>query len=110
MFTRSNEAGYRGTVPGVKYKTLTYGDKTLLAEFKMEKGYLLPRHSHPHEQIGYLVSGSIDMTIGDKTFAVKPGDSWCVKGGVEHQVMIHEDSIAIEVFSPVRTEYLPDAR
>ncbi len=88
-------------------KTLVYGEKTLFTEFKLEAGYTLPRHAHEQEQTGYLVSGEIKLTIGEATYDVKPGDCWCIPANVEHGASITADSIAIEVFSPVRTDYLP---
>lgn len=107
MFLKKSTEGYIPAIEKIKMKTLAYGDKTLMSEFRMQKGALLPQHSHPHEQTGYLVSGKIQLTIGDQTFSVEPGDSWCVHGGIEHHAEILEDSIAIEVFSPVREDYLP---
>ena len=38
-------------------------------------------HSHPYEQAGYLVAGSLELTIGDETLLAVPGDSWCIPGG-----------------------------
>ena len=108
MFTPKDSTGYRKPLAGIEFKTLAYGEKTLFTEFHLEKGKLLPRHSHPHEQTGYLVSGALRLTIGSECFDVKPGDCWCIEGGVEHQAEIVEDSVAIEVFSPVREDYLPD--
>ncbi len=107
MFNKKNITGYRDPLQRIKMKTLVYGEKTLLTEVKLEKGAVLPRHSHPHEQTGYLVSGRIDLTIGDATHHVEPGDSWCIPGSVEHNAFAHEDSVAIEVFSPVREDYIP---
>lgn len=107
MFYKRAQDGYRQVLEGIQVKTLVYGDKTLLAEFRMEKGSLLPRHTHPQEQTGYLVSGRIRLSIGDETFEVEPGDSWCVPGDVVHGAEILADSIAVEVFSPVREDYLP---
>ncbi|HWQ49881.1 MAG TPA: cupin domain-containing protein [Methanosarcina sp.] len=72
----------------------------------LEGGSILPTHDHIHEQTGYLVSGKIIMTIGEETFEVESGDSWTIPGGVAHGVEILEDSIAIEVFSPRRDEYM----
>ena len=107
MFQKQSAQGYKPATDNIEMKTLVHGDKTLMVEFRMQKGALLPRHSHPHEQTGYLVSGSMDLTIGAETFSVKPGDSWCVAGDIEHNAVILEDTVAIEVFSPVRKEYLP---
>lgn len=45
--------------------------------------------------------------IGDERHDVEPGDSWCIQGVVEHAAEAFEDSVGVEVFSPVREEYLP---
>jgi len=109
MFYKQDDSGYRLSVPGVWMKTMVYGDKSLLTEFKLEAGHILPRHAHNNEQTGYLVSGTIQLTIGETTYEVKPGDSWSIPGNVEHGAKIISDSVAIEVFSPVRKDYLPTA-
>lgn len=106
MYTPSSDSGYREVLPGIQLKTLAHGAKTLLAGFQLKKGSLLPRHSHPHEQTGYLVSGALRLTINAQTFTAGPGDSWCIPGGVEHEAAVLADSVAIEVFSPVREDYL----
>jgi quercetin dioxygenase-like cupin family protein len=67
---------------------------------------VIPAHTHPHEQIGYLISGHVIFHIDGEKYDTRPGDSWCIPGGVEHMVDILEDSLVIEVFSPVRDEYI----
>ena len=109
MYRQGCENGYKDVLEKIQRKTLVYGDRSLMAEFRLEQGADLPRHSHPHEQTGYLVSGEIELTIGDETHQVRPGDSWCIAGNVEHKAMAVEDSVAIEVFCPVREDYLPQA-
>ncbi len=108
MFYHVNESGYKQVLPGIKLKTLVYGEKTLFSEFRMEADATLPTHSHPHEQTGYLVKGKVRLTIGNETCEVGPGDSWCIPGNTEHSAEILENSVAIEVFSPVREDYLPE--
>jgi len=80
-----------------------------MVEFRLDKDSVLPKHSHRHEQTGYLVSGRMRLSIGDKVYDVSPGDSWCIPTDVEHGAEIVEDTVAVEVFSPVRQDYLPDA-
>jgi quercetin dioxygenase-like cupin family protein len=109
MYRQGSENNYKNVLEKIQQKTLVYGDRTLMAEFRLEQGADLPRHSHPHEQTGYLVSGEIALMIGDETHQVRPGDSWCIAGNVEHKAMAVEDSVAIEVFCPVREDYLPQA-
>jgi len=107
MFERANQNGYKQALQGIRQKTLVHGAQTLMVEFLLDKGHLLPLHAHPHEQTGYLVQGQIRLTIGDQVHEVLPGDSWCIPGGEQHCAEIMEDSVAIEVFSPVREDYLP---
>lgn len=107
LFYKKKETGYKQALSGISFKTLVYGDKTLFSEFRMDAGSKLPKHSHIFEQTGYLVKGRIRLTIGEHTFEVEPGDSWCIPGNIDHSAEILENSLAIEVFSPVREEYLP---
>jgi len=107
MFEKHSNDGYRLVLDGIEQKTLVYGEKTLMTEFLLKKGSTLPRHTHPHEQTGYLVKGQIRLFIGTDACDVQPGDSWCIPGGVEHGAEIIKDAVAIEVFSPVREDYLP---
>ena len=107
MFSQQGPDGYTTPLKGIRMKTLCYGEKTLMTEFRLERGSDLPIHSHPHEQTGYLVSGHIVLTLGGEKHDVMPGDSWCIPPEVPHGAKIIVDSVAIEVFSPVRNDYLP---
>ena len=107
MFNKHDNMGYRVSLTGIRQKTRAHGQKTLMVEFRLQKGAVLPLHRHPHEQTGYLVSGRLDLTIGNETRQQGPGDSWCIPGDTEHRAQALEDSVAIEVFSPVREDYLP---
>ncbi|OPX81684.1 MAG: Cupin domain protein [Methanosaeta sp. PtaB.Bin087] len=107
MFYKHENDGYKQTLVGIRQKTLVYGSESLLTEFRLSEGGLLPKHSHPQEQTGYLVSGRILLSIGPDEFEAEPGDSWCIPSNVEHGARIIKDSVAIEVFSPIRTDYLP---
>ena len=109
MFGKQSKDNYRLALAGIEQKTLVYGDKTLMVEFLLQKGAILPLHSHPHEQTGYLVKGRIRLTIGADIHEVLTGDSWCIPGGVLHGAEIVAESVAVEVFSPVREDYLPSA-
>lgn len=102
---KTSEKGYCKALEGVERKTLVFGENMLMTEFKLTGGYVLPIHNHPQEQTGYLVSGHIVLTIDGGEYDMLPGDAWSVKGDVLHGAKILEDSVAIEVFSPVREDY-----
>ncbi len=108
MITKQGNKGFKALIDGVKMKPLVWEDKTLLCEFHMEGGYDLPSHSHIYEQAGYLISGKLRFRIDNEWHDLVPGDSWCVPENVEHEARVIEDSVAIEVFVPVREEYLPE--
>ena len=107
MFEKHRVHGYETALPGIQMKTLCYGDRMLMTEFLLGQGSTLPMHSHPHEQTGYLVRGHIRLSIGPAEHDAGPGDCWSIPAGVEHGARILQDSVAIEVFSPVREDYLP---
>ncbi len=92
-------------MPGIKRRTLCSGDKTLIAEFELAAGSVIPEHSHPHEQCGYVAKGRLIFASGETSKELRPGDGYCFPGGVPHSVTAIEDSIAVDIFSPVREEY-----
>jgi len=107
VFAKHSVDGYRAALPGIQMKTICYGARTLMTEFLLERGSTLPRHAHPYEQTGYLVKGHLRLTIGGQEQDIEPGDSWCIPSRVEHGAQCLEDAVAVEVFSPVREDYLP---
>ncbi len=106
MFVKSSEGKYKALIQGVNQKTLAHGKRTLMSEFVLKKGSVVPAHRHPYEQTGYLVKGKMILKIGNKEYEVCEGDSWCIEENIEHSAKALEDSIAIEVFSPPRKDYL----
>jgi quercetin dioxygenase-like cupin family protein len=107
MVKKASSDGYILAMDGIMRKTLAYGKNTMMTEFRLEKGKTLVSHKHPQEQTGCLVSGHIVLTIDGEPHDMMPGDSWSIPGNVEHGASILEDSVAIEVFSPIREDYLP---
>jgi quercetin dioxygenase-like cupin family protein len=92
--------------PGLERRIGAHNAKLLLAEHRMAKGWSGAAHSHPHDQIVYVVSGHLRVTAGEKTFEVRTGDSFVVDGGVAHQASALEESVVIDVFTPAREDYL----
>jgi quercetin dioxygenase-like cupin family protein len=106
MFAKDSAKPLMPVVPGVRRKTLAVGEHSLMTKFVLEFGSELPVHKHPHEQIGFLLSGRLILTIGEESCDMEPGDSWAIPGDVEHSAKVIERAEAIEVFTPVRQDYL----
>ena len=92
-------------LPGVHRRTLTDGDRMMLCEVTLDGGAIVPMHTHPHEQTGYLVSGRLRLKIDDEVRDLSPGDCWMIPGGVPHEATALERAVIIDVFSPPREEY-----
>jgi quercetin dioxygenase-like cupin family protein len=104
---RSNdEARPVEMLPGVVRRTLVHGDRTSLHEILLHKDAEVPLHTHPHEQTGYVASGRVVFQVGDKKRELTAGDGYSIPGETPHGVVALEESICIDIFSPVRTEYL----
>lgn len=78
----------------------------MLSVVNFEPNSVVLEHEHPHEQMGVLVSGRLEFTIGDETRLIGPGDQWKIPGGVRHTVRsLDEPAVAIDIFHPVRDDY-----
>jgi len=93
-------------LPGLNRRTLVCGERLMIAEFRAGSGVEIPLHTHAHEQAGYVVSGEMEMTIGDDTARCSPGDSYTIPGGALHGARFLSECVVIDCFSPPREDYL----
>jgi quercetin dioxygenase-like cupin family protein len=83
-----------------------WGEKMLMSIVDLPPHSVVPLHSHPHEQVGYLLKGQVTFTIGGEKKLLKEGDMWVIPGGVEHMVEAGDEAaVALDIFSPPREEY-----
>jgi len=108
MTMRSADVSPIAIDTGSYRRTLGWGERTLLSEVTLDRGGVVPLHSHPHEQIGYVARGAIQFTIGERVVVLRAGDGYVIPGGILHACLGLEDSLAIDVFAPVRDEYKPE--
>jgi quercetin dioxygenase-like cupin family protein len=106
MIVQASSEGYKDMLEGVRLKNLVHGEKTHLTEVRFIKGAVVPEHQHPQEQTGYLISGSLRFYSGDQETIVSPGDCWVFAGGEMHGAEALEDTVIVEMFSPVRDDFL----
>ena len=91
---------------GVKRKIMGYDDKIMLVKVQFEKGGIGPMHQHHHSQVTYVVGGAFEMTIGDETKILKGGDSFYIPTNVMHGAICKEPGMLIDVFSPIREDFM----
>ena len=92
--------------PGCHLKT-PHGKQLMLSQVTMEEGAVIPLHSHPHEQGGVVLSGTLELQIGDETKHLEPGEAYLIPSDVPHRaVAIGGRAIVMDVFSPIREDYV----
>ena len=91
--------------PGVERRVLACGDQIMIVQFTIQKDAEVPAHTHPHEQVGFVVSGRVNMRIGDETREIGPGEGYAVPGGVVHGATGITEAVVADSFHPVRDDY-----
>lgn len=105
-FPESGELGRHTIFPGVHIQTAAC-EKMMLSIVEIEPGAVVEDHSHPHEQVGMIFEGRAIFHIGDEQKTLGPGDLYRIPGGVRHKVIgLDQTARAIDIFTPVRAEYL----
>jgi quercetin dioxygenase-like cupin family protein len=105
MFYPHDKATPVEMLPGLTRRVLACSDEMMVVQFTFEKDVAVPEHTHPHDQVGYVVSGRMRMTIGDLTRDCSPGDSYHAPPDVAHSGLALEPSVVVDVFSPPREDY-----
>jgi len=84
------------------------GDKAMLAQIYLEKGAVVPTHSHENEQITYLLEGTLKFWIGEEReeIILRAGEVLHIPSNVPHQAEALEDCLDVDVFSPPRQDWL----
>ena len=91
---------------GVTRRVLAHGGGLMQVEVSFEEGAVGALHSHPHEQLTYVLSGEFEFTIGDVTRVVRAGDTLYKKSGVMHGCRCLRPGILLDTFTPQRDDFL----
>jgi quercetin dioxygenase-like cupin family protein len=83
-----------------------HGQNMTLGYVEIKAGSDLPSHQHPHEQITYIIEGQLDMVIGGKSCSLTAGMYYVIPSNVPHGAIAVTDCKVIDVFNPVRADYV----
>ena len=90
----------------VTRKVLAHGGGMLAAEVSFKKDSIGALHSHPHEQIGYVLEGSFELNMNGEKYIIKKGDTYYTEPNLEHGVVALEDGKLLDIFTPQREDFL----
>ena len=83
------------------------GEREMLAQIYLKRGALVPVHAHESEQMTYILQGALKVFVGGSEITVREGEVLHIPSGVPHQAEALEDTFELDVFSPVRQDWLP---
>ena len=82
------------------------GEREMLAQIYLKRGALVPMHSHESEQMTYILQGALRVVAGGEVITVREGEVLHIPSGLPHQAEALEDTFELDVFSPVRQDWL----
>jgi len=97
------------TVTDQLSRRLVTGDRLMLAQVYLDKGCIVPKHSHENEQITYILEGALRFEIGEdgaEEIVVRAGEVLHIPSNVPHMAEALEDTLDVDVFSPPRADWL----
>jgi quercetin dioxygenase-like cupin family protein len=91
--------------PSISRKYIT-ADRVTVARFELKRGGVVPTHAHENEQVSFVISGALKFAIDGREIIVKAGELLQIPSHVPHSVDVLEDTLVVDVFSPVRQDWI----
>jgi unsaturated pyranuronate lyase len=86
------------------------GEREMLAQIYLKRGALVPMHAHESEQMTYILQGALKCLVGGEELLVREGEVLHIPSGTPHQAEALEDTFELDVFSPVREDWVENGR
>lgn len=92
-------------------RQFVHGEQAMLARICLKKGAIVPRHSHPNEQITFILEGALRFLLGDdeanlQEEVIRAGELLVIPGNLPHSAEALEDTVDIDVFAPPREDWI----
>jgi quercetin dioxygenase-like cupin family protein len=87
-------------------RKIVTGEREMLVQVYMKRGCLVPLHSHQSEQMTYVLQGALKFLVAGEEITVREGEVIHIPSGIEHQAEALDDTFELDIFSPIRAEWL----
>jgi quercetin dioxygenase-like cupin family protein len=87
-------------------RKIVTGEKAMVAKVFLKKDAVVPEHHHDSEQITYILEGALKFEIEGKEIVVRKGEVLSIPSNVPHRAVALEDTVDLDIFSPIRTDWL----
>src|ERR671918_2145616 len=82
------------------------GEREMVTQIYLKAGCVVPMHSHESEQMTYILQGALRFLVGGEDITVREGEVLHIPSRVEHQAEALEDTFELDLFSPIRQDWL----
>lgn len=104
-FHRWDDMPHEPVTDVISRKVIT-GEHEMIAQVFLAKGAVVPSHSHESEQITYILSGALRFRMAGEEIVVRAGEVLVIPSWLEHEAEALEDTLDVDVFSPIRRDWL----
>ncbi|MCX2679293.1 cupin domain-containing protein [Galbibacter sp. EGI 63066] len=105
-FSKGDESLWEQVDEGIQRQIMSYDDKIMLVKVKFEKGGVGALHDHYHSQVTYVAGGKFEVTIAGETQTLTGGDTFYIPPHAKHGVVCLEGGVLVDVFSPIREDFM----
>ena len=84
-------------------------DRLMVAHVYLQKGCIVPTHSHENEQLTYILEGTLRFWLGDdesEVVDVAEGEVLHIPSHLPHMAEALEDTLDVDIFCPPRQDWL----
>jgi len=106
VFIENASVEWENVDKGMRRKIMAYDDKLMVVKVEFETGGIGTLHQHFHSQITHVESGVFEVEIGDEKKILKGGDAFYIPSNVIHGAVCLEAGVLIDVFSPMREDFI----
>ncbi len=85
------------------------GEREMVTQIYLKRGAIVPMHDHESEQMTYVLSGALRFLVGGEEVIVREGEVLHIPSGLPHQAEALDDTFEMDMFSPIRADWLDDA-
>lgn len=99
-----DKIGERTIINGFHGK-FVHSERMTFVMWRFDKGTILPRHQHPHEQVAIMLEGELEITVDGETFLCTGGSVLVIPPNAWHEGRFLTETRVLDVFAPVREDY-----
>jgi quercetin dioxygenase-like cupin family protein len=106
VFIKNEDVSWEQVDKHIKRKIMAYDERLMVVKVAFETGGIGTVHQHHHTQITHVESGVFEVEIDGEKQILKAGDAFFIPSNIWHGAVCIEAGILIDVFSPMREDFI----